>query len=231
MSKILFSILFLFLIIFASVYADGTGEYDVIKDDSAKIKSKSDIINPGQPISKSYIESLPVINVDHLLEFRFGLLGIELSHSIPEKYTCDSIDISLPLNIRLNREGLKSFALICDDPDAPGGTWVHWVIFNLPARHLTLPENLEKVITPDIGQDSTDIQPIQGINDFGDFGYGGPCPPIGQEHRYFFKLYALDTVLEFEEEEIKNGITKDMLLKAMKGYILSKSVLMGKYKR
>lgn len=149
---------------------------------------------------------------------------------IPKGFTCDGKDISPELSFNNIPSSCKSIALICDDPDAPGRTWIHWVIFNLPTG-LNMSENIEKKIRPNIGQDSTDIQPIQGINDFGRIGYGGPCPPKGPAHRYFFKLYALDTVLNFEEEDIQKGITKKMLLKAMEGHILSESVLMGRYKR
>jgi Raf kinase inhibitor-like YbhB/YbcL family protein len=137
---------------------------------------------------------------------------------IPEKYTCDDIDISPPLNWSSVPEGTKSFAIICDDPDAPMGTWVHWVIYNLPANINELSENV-----PDL-----DILPNgvkQGKNDFGKIGYGGPCPP-GGTHRYYFKIYALN-----EEFNIEAGITKSELLKAIEGHILSEGQLMGRYKR
>ena len=112
----------------------------------------------------------------------------------------------------------KSFALICDDPDAPSGTYVHWVIFNLPANIRELSENIPKKETLENGV-------IQGKNDFGKTGYGGPCPP-GGTHRYYFKLYALDTILEG-----KPGITKRELLKIMESHVLEESQLMGRYKR
>jgi len=199
--------------------------------DSTTIQNKPDSEEIKLQKAIRFRDDLQTNNIDSLLEFRFKSPLFKHGQSIPAIYTCDSIDISPSIIVGLKQEGPKSFALICDDPDAPRGTWVHWVIFNLPARHLTLPQNINKVIRPDIGQDSTDIQPIQGINDFGKIGYGGPCPPIGPAHRYFFKLYALDTVLEFDKADIQKGVTKDMLLKAMEGHILAESVLMGKYKR
>jgi len=137
---------------------------------------------------------------------------------IPGKYTCDNIDISPPLEWSEVPDGTKTFALICDDPDAPMGTWVHWVLFNLPANILGLSENTPKLEVLKNGA-------RQGINDFGKIGYGGPCPP-GGTHRYYFKIYALD-----KELESKPGITKKELLKAMEGHILAEAQLMARYKR
>jgi hypothetical protein len=112
-----------------------------------------------------------------------------------------------------------SFALISDDPDAPSGTWVHWVIYNIPASATGLPEG---VLNLEVLADGS----RQGINDGDDIGYGGPCPPPGKPHRYFFKLYCLDTMLD-----IKGTATKEKLLTAMKGHILAEASLMGTYKR
>ena len=137
---------------------------------------------------------------------------------IPAQYTCDGKDISPPLKWENAPQGVKSFALICDDPDAPVGTWVHWVIYNIPAQVSQLKEGFP---TDEKLPDGTE----QGLNDFGNTGYGGPCPPSGV-HRYYFKLYALDTVIDIEP-----GITKDELLSAMEGHILEKAKLMGRYKR
>jgi len=137
---------------------------------------------------------------------------------IPAKYTCDGIDISPPLEWSNVPERAESLALICDDPDAPMGDWVHWVIFDMPATANGLPENMpaDKVL---------DNGARHGLNDFRKFGYGGPCPPSGT-HRYFFKIFALDRQLE-----LPSGSTKGDLLKAMKGHILSEGQLMGKYRR
>jgi Raf kinase inhibitor-like YbhB/YbcL family protein len=137
---------------------------------------------------------------------------------IPKKYTCDGQDISPPLKWTSVIDGTKTLALICDDPDAPGGTWVHWVIFNLPSDTRGLTES-----TPHLKELPTGAK--QGTNDFGKIGYGGPCPP-GGTHRYYFKIYSLDTDLNLEP-----GATKAQLLQAMEGHILGEGQLMGKYKR
>lgn len=137
---------------------------------------------------------------------------------IPGKYTCDNIDISPPLEWSQVPSGLKSFALICDDPDAPMGTYVHWVLFNLPENTRDLSEDVPKVEVLNNGAK-------QGKNDFGKTGYGGPCPP-GGTHRYYFKIYALD-----KELDSRPGITKRELLKAMEGHILAEAQLMGRYRR
>lgn len=137
---------------------------------------------------------------------------------IPRKYTCDGENISPPLSWVAVPESTKSFVLICDDPDAPAGTWVHWVVYDMPAETRYLAEDFT---------DSAELEDgtKQGINDFRKTGYGGPCPP-GGTHRYFFKLYALDAKLD-----LKSGLTKNQLLKAMQGHILGEGALTGKYKR
>lgn len=137
---------------------------------------------------------------------------------IPKKYTCDDVNVSPPLQWSGAPEGTKSYALIADDPDAPVGTWVHWVLFNIPADVTQLPENFPP-------QDKFDNGAVHGKNDFRKLGYGGPCPP-GGTHRYFFKLYALDTTLD-----LKPGASKKDVLNAMKGHVLDQCQLMGKYKR
>ena len=139
--------------------------------------------------------------------------------TIPVKYTCDGADFSPSLEWTAGPAGTRSFALICDDPDAPMGTWVHWVIYDIPAATTILAEGITR--EKDLPGGGT-----QGINDFRRTGYGGPCPPGGRAHRYFFKLYALDAALG-----LKPGITKDQLLKAMKGRVLAEAQLMGTYKR
>ena len=138
---------------------------------------------------------------------------------IPGEYSCKGKDISPPLEWTGMPEGTRSFALICDDPDAPVGTWIHWVIFNLPAEKTGLEENLS-------GQNRLSDGALQGKNSWGKLGYGGPCPPPGKPHRYFFKLYALDTMLD-----LKSGATKQELLKAMEGHVLAEAELMGLFKR
>ena len=137
---------------------------------------------------------------------------------IPERYTCDGPDVSPDLAWSGVPEGAASLALICDDPDAPMGTWVHWVLFNIPADA----DGLSAEIPSDAALENG---ARHGTNDFRRLGYGGPCPP-GGTHRYFFKLYALDTLLELD-----SGITKAQLLEAMEGHILAEGQLMGTYSR
>jgi len=149
---------------------------------------------------------------------------------IPVEYTCDSTDYSPELIFHNIPEGTKSLALICDDPDAPVGTWVHWVVFNISANMKGLPKNVVKDIYPVIGNSSSRVM-VQGINDFKRFGYGGPCPPRGKPHRYFFKLYALDTLLEIGDKEIEKGVTSDTLQGKMKRHIIGETNLVGLYSR
>jgi Raf kinase inhibitor-like YbhB/YbcL family protein len=137
---------------------------------------------------------------------------------IPRQYTCDGEDISPPLAWTGIPEGTKSLTLICDDPDAPVGTWVHWVLFNIPPSAKELGAKVPS-------KDTLDNGAKHGTNDFGKLGYGGPCPP-GGTHRYYFKLYALDAEIPSEA-----GITKAQLLKEMEGHILAEGQLMGRYKR
>jgi Raf kinase inhibitor-like YbhB/YbcL family protein len=137
---------------------------------------------------------------------------------IPADYTCDGKDISPPLSWSGVPEQAVTMALICDDPDAPLGTWVHWVLYNLPASVRELPAG----VPPD---ERLANGALQGRNDFRRLGYGGPCPP-GGTHRYYFKLYALDKALD-----LKPGATKKELLKAMEGHVLAEGQLMGRYKR
>lgn len=139
--------------------------------------------------------------------------------NLPSKYTCDGNgDYSPPLSWTGAPAGTKSFALISDDPDAPAGTWVHWLMWNIPATTSTLKENFDKSPTLPDGT-------RQGINDGRRSGYGAPCPPSGT-HRYYFKLYALDTTLD-----LPPTTTKTSLQSAMQGHILEQSQIMGKYSR
>jgi hypothetical protein len=152
-------------------------------------------------------------------------MGIKIESSafkeggmIPVKYTCDGEDVSPPLKWGDLPTGTKSIALIADDPDAPVGTWVHWVLYNLPSDLRALPENLPPKKTLEDGA-------VHGTSDFKRPGYGGPCPP-GGTHRYFFKIYALD-----KKMDLAPGATKAQLVNAMEGHILDSGQLMGKYKR
>jgi len=132
--------------------------------------------------------------------------------TIPTKYTCEGENISPPLAIDAVPEGTVSFVLIMDDPDAPNGTWDHWVRFNVPATQTRIGEGSEP-------------EGISGNNSWGTTGYGGPCPPSG-EHRYLFKLYALDVMLD-----IPSGASKSEVEKALEGHVLESTTLMGRYKK
>jgi hypothetical protein len=138
--------------------------------------------------------------------------------SIPEKYTCDGQDISPPLSWNDPPQGTQSLTLICDDPDAPVGTWVHWVLFNLPADSRSLPASVP-------ARDQLSDGSLHGRNGWRRRDYGGPCPPSGT-HRYFFRLYALDTMLD-----LKAGATKKDVLAAMEGHVLAQAELVGTYSR
>ena len=152
------------------------------------------------------------------MEIKITSPAFEEGGLIPPKYTCDGVDVSPPLKWENVPQGTKSIALISDDPDAPMGTWVHWVLFNLPPETAGLPENVPPDSTLTNGAK-------QGTTDFGRIGYGGPCPPSGT-HRYFFKIYALDAHLD-----LPAGADKSDLLAAMEGHILGRGQIVGKYKR
>jgi Raf kinase inhibitor-like YbhB/YbcL family protein len=144
--------------------------------------------------------------------------AFEAGNMVPSKYTCDGPDLSPPLTWSNVPPNTRSFALIADDPDAPRGTWVHWVLWNIPADVRSLEPDVPK-------QESLPNGAKQGMTDFRRVGYGGPCPPSGT-HRYFFKLYALDATLN-----LPSSTTKRDLEQAMKGHILQQAELMGKYQR
>ncbi len=152
------------------------------------------------------------------MELKINSAAFEEGGNIPKKYTCDGPDISPPLSWSQPPEGTKSLVLICDDPDAPMGTWVHWVLYGLSPNTLGLPEGIpakEEILGG----------AKQGITDFRRIGYGGPCPP-GGTHRYYFKLYAVDSIPDLDA-----GATKDDVLEAIEGHILAKGQLMGRYGR
>jgi len=153
------------------------------------------------------------------MAFRIESPAFQTNGKIPQKYTCDGTDVSPPLVWSGAPEGTKSFALICDDPDAPVGTWVHWVIYDLPPDRRELPEAVPK--TERLANGAK-----QGMTDFRRVGYGGPCPPPGKPHRYFFKLYALDTPLDLPPKA-----TKADLLMAVNGHVLAQAELVGLYQR
>ncbi len=167
-----------------------------------------------------------VLAIGFLLFFGGAVMALELTSpvfnqglEIPKTYSCQGENVSPQLDWKGVPEGTRSFVLINDDPDAPMGIWVHWVVYDMPASLRSLPEGIEK---KNVLADGSK----QGMTDFGRVGYGGPCPPPGSYHRYFFKLYALDIVLNIDP-----GKTKDEVLKAIGGHVLGQAELMGKFKR
>lgn len=144
--------------------------------------------------------------------------AFEHNGMIPSRYTADGADVSPPLQWQGVPEGARSIAVICDDPDAPMGTWVHWLVWNIPPAMTGLDED----VPPDTVLENGICQ---GTTDFGRIGYGGPAPPSGT-HRYFFKVYALDTLLDLPADSVKAELEN-----AMKGHILAQGELVGKYSR
>ena len=138
--------------------------------------------------------------------------------SIPKQYTCDGPNISPPLQWAGIPDNSRSLAVLVDDPDAARGNWVHWILFNIPPQTAELTENIRKTRTIPNGA-------RQGTNDFREIGYGGPCPP-GGKHRYFFRLFALDTELNLDP-----GSSRTDLERSMAGHILAETQLMGTYQR
>ena len=153
------------------------------------------------------------------MAFSISSTSFQNGKDIPKKFTCDGEDVSPALSWTDAPSGSNSFALIADDPDAPRGTWTHWVLFDLPSTTTSLPQGVPKVGDVPAGGS-------QGVNDFSKIGYGGPCPPPGKPHRYFFKLYALDRKLN-----LKAGASKQEVEQSIQNHILSKAELMGKYGR
>jgi Raf kinase inhibitor-like YbhB/YbcL family protein len=155
----------------------------------------------------------PVIKLD------LNSAAFEPDAMIPKNYTADGKNISPAINWSEGPEKTKNFALICEDPDAPKKTWVHWVVYDLPADMRVLPEGVSAPGTLPEGV-------VEGKNDFGKIGYGGPAPPQGKPHRYVFHLYALDKPIG-----LPAGASKDELLVAMKGHILAEGQIVGRYAR
>lgn len=137
---------------------------------------------------------------------------------IPKRYTCSGADLSPALSWNGVSPVVRSLALIADDPDAPGGTWTHWLIWNIPAHLTALPEGVP-------AREVLDNGACQGRNDFQRIGYGGPCPPPGKAHRYYFRLYALRSASDLEA-----GAGRKELDRAMRGHIVSQAEWMGTYR-
>jgi Raf kinase inhibitor-like YbhB/YbcL family protein len=153
------------------------------------------------------------------MAFAISNTGFPRDGDIPRKFTCDGADVSPELSWSSPPEPTQSFALIADDPDAPSGTWTHWVLFNIPAAAKGLSEGVSRVDELPGGE-------RQGRNDFHKIGYNGPCPPPGKAHRYFFKLFALDKTLD-----AKPGASRQEVEQAMQGHVLANAEWMGKYRR
>jgi Raf kinase inhibitor-like YbhB/YbcL family protein len=153
------------------------------------------------------------------MEISLSSTAFREGEGIPAKYTCEGQDISPPLGWGEPPPGTRAFALIMDDPDAPGGVFTHWVIFNIASDSRQLVEAI-----PIQGQLPGGA--LQGKNDFGRTGYGGPCPPPGRPHRYQFTLYAMDHPLD-----LKAGVSKGRLLSATQGHVLAQGQLIGTYQR
>ena len=155
---------------------------------------------------------------DEVMSLQLISTAFAARQPIPARYSCLGQDVSPPLAWADPPQGTQGFALIADDPDAPVGIWVHWVLYNLPAGSRELPEVAP--LDEKLGDGS-----LNGQNSWGRVGYGGPCPPAGT-HRYFFRLYALDTQLD-----LPAGKDKKQVLKAMEGHILAQAELMGTFTR
>lgn len=152
-----------------------------------------------------------------MMEFAVLSAAFAMGAAIPDRHAC--APFSPPLEWSAAPTNTQSVAILCDDPDAPAGDWVHWVLFNLAPDVRSLPENIAR--NAQLPGDA-----IQGLNDYDRAGYDGPCPPSGQTHRYVFKVYALDTRLDLDATARKND-----LLKAMNGHILAQGSLWGTYAR
>jgi hypothetical protein len=181
--------------------------FSTVREWNAPVACARDILIPS------------TIQTGAAMSFQISTSAFPSGEMIPKKFTCDGPDLSPPLTWKDAPAATQSFAIIMDDPDAPVGTWVHWVLYKLPASTNELPEGVEK-------QEQLASGALAGRNDFRKIGYNGPCPPPGKSHRYYFKLYALDTKLS-----LNAGATKADLERAMKGHILSRTEIIGRYGR
>jgi Raf kinase inhibitor-like YbhB/YbcL family protein len=151
------------------------------------------------------------------MKFELTVHGFQDGDLIPTKYTCEGSDVSPALSWEGTPAGTRSFALMMDDPDAPGGTWTHWLLWNIPVTFHSL------------GEHADPVPPIRsGANDFQRTGYGGPCPPKGHgAHRYFFRLFALDQ----ETLDLKPGANRKQFDRAVRAHLIEEAVWMGRYER
>jgi Raf kinase inhibitor-like YbhB/YbcL family protein len=204
----------------ATVTPETVGENSVNETPTTMMEEETATMT-SEPTSTEAVAETPTAAAEEgeeTMDFTLSSAAFDHEEAIPTAYSCDGEDISPPLRWSDPPAGTESFALIADDPDAPVGTWVHWVLYNIPADARELPEDVP-------AQDKLDDGSLHGKNSWKRRDYGGPCPPSGT-HRYFFKLYALDTTLDLE-----SGATKKQLLKAMDGHILAQAELMGTFSR
>ena len=171
-------------------------------------------------LSYSYMASIQKPGVTKTIEiFKLSSTAFSNGGRIPERYTCIGLDVSPPLRWEGYPLEAESFTLIVEDVDAPGGVFTHWIIYNIPGSVSMLEEGVEKVSVLSSGA-------MQGLNDFGRIGYGGPCPPAGKPHRYIFKIFALDTMLD-----VKPAASKNEILKALENHIIGEAELTGIFSR
>lgn len=170
-------------------------------------------------VNLTLINNLPDLGKKEIkMEIEIESRDFKEGELIPSKFTCDGANISPQLNWTCTIEGVKTFVLLVEDPDAPSGNFTHWIVYNIPARVNSLMQNS----TP---TKNVPDEILMGTNDFGRIGYGGPCPPSGI-HRYFFRIYGLDTAVHLD-----SGATKREVLKKMEGHIIARGELMGRYQR
>ena len=198
------------IILFISISVFACVSMPLTTSDNTNVPTQEEIILPTQ----TQIVSLPTQEVE--MKFEITSPAFSAGGPIPVKYSCKGSDITPALTWSEPPAGTQSFALILDDPDSPSGTWVHWVMFNIPASARGLPENIPT--DPQLSDGS-----LQGRTSAGTSGYHGPCPPSGI-HRYFFKLYALDTMLS-----LPASANKEKVLAAMESHILANVELMGTF--
>ena len=178
------------------------------------------VVEEEEPVAEEVVEEEVVEEAPpEVIVMAITSTAFQEGESIPGQYSCDGLDRSPELSWSGVPEGTLSFVIILDDPDAPGGTWNHWVIFNIPADTRELGEAVPK--TNELANGAS-----QGRNSFYRIGYGGPCPPPGSAHRYYFTIYALDITLD-----LSAGASKTQVLNAMQDHILAQAVIMGLYQR
>jgi len=187
--------------------------------DSSYTRDFRGIANLALTVTLIFLAASVSVATDSPGKLELTTMAFRPGRTIPTQFTCSGVNISPSLSWNHPPPRTQSFVLIVDDPDAPAGTWVHWVMYNLPASARKLPEHVPPGTAVAGGGK-------QGVNDFPTNGYGGPCPPPGKPHRYFFRLYALDTVLNLRAPVHRRDVDS-----AMKGHVLAQAELMGTFGR